>query len=134
MFRSELIRAFWNRSFLFALILGLLSLTQGYFEYIDGPSPSDPGYQDYLASLPPFYNNAYDALIWAEKGVLWFAYPGHQARNGGLAAQAVPIQRVYRSGMYLYQDLIVLREWFFYLFDFNYIGGAVSFINSGFHH
>ncbi|MDH5506977.1 MAG: hypothetical protein OEZ02_07125 [Anaerolineae bacterium] len=75
MFREELTRAFWNRSFVIALALGILSLTQGYLEYIDGPSPSGSGYQDYLSRLPPFYNNAYDALIWAQQGLIGLLAP-----------------------------------------------------------
>lgn len=70
MLREEINRAFLSRSFLFAVFLGLLSLAYGYADYMSGPS--DP---EYLARLPPFYNNAYDAVIWAQKGLIGLIVP-----------------------------------------------------------
>ncbi len=73
MLREELYRAFFSRSFLLAVGLGLLSLGQGLADYMSGPATwGDP---EYLARLPPFYNNAYDAVIWAQGGLIGLVGP-----------------------------------------------------------
>ena len=71
MLREEINRAFLSRSFLFAVALGLLSLAPGLADYMSGP-PRDP---EYLARLPPFYNNAYDAVIWAQSSLIGLIGP-----------------------------------------------------------
>jgi len=67
MLRAELYRAFWNRSFLLALVLGVLSLWYGLSEYSEGPKD--------IPGAHPFNDNAYDAFIWAEEGPLSLLVP-----------------------------------------------------------
>jgi hypothetical protein len=63
MFRAEFIRALRNRSFLLGLFLAFLALGQGITDYVEGTT--DP---EYLKLLPINFNNAYDAVIWAQQG------------------------------------------------------------------
>ncbi|MBI4760795.1 MAG: hypothetical protein ACOYYF_14505 [Chloroflexota bacterium] len=69
MLREEMLRAIRNKSFLLSIALALFSLTHGFADYI-GPAPLRA--PDYIRLLPPFYYNAYDAVIWAE----WFSLFG----------------------------------------------------------
>jgi hypothetical protein len=73
MLREEINRAFNNRSFFLAVVLGVLALTQGLADYMSGPSWW--GDAEYLARLPPYYNNAYDAVIWAQSGLIGLIAP-----------------------------------------------------------
>lgn len=66
MLRAELYRAFWNRSFLLALVLGILLLGYGLFEYSEGPD---------IPGANPFLCNAYDAVIWAQRGPVALLVP-----------------------------------------------------------
>jgi hypothetical protein len=72
MLREEINRALISRSFFYAVILGIIALSQGLSDYMSGPSWGD---SDYLARLPPFYNNAYDAVIWAQSGIIGLIVP-----------------------------------------------------------
>ena len=72
MFREEIVRAFKNRSFVFALSLGLLALAQGSIDYI---FPLEFNSPEYLKLVPPFYNNAYDAVIWSQNGIFSLIIP-----------------------------------------------------------
>lgn len=65
MLREEIVRALKNRSFVFALILGLFALAQGSMDYIFPLKFNSP---EYLKLVPPFFNNAYDAVIWTHQG------------------------------------------------------------------
>lgn len=72
MLREEIIRALKNRSFLFALILGLFALGQGSMDYIFPLKFNSP---EYLKLVPPFFHNAYDAVIWAQTGIFGLIVP-----------------------------------------------------------
>jgi hypothetical protein len=69
MFREEITRAFWNRTFILSVLLAFLALGQGLTDYL---LPNDP---EYLKLLPPNFNNAYDAVIWAQNGLLGLVAP-----------------------------------------------------------
>ena len=66
MLRAELYRAFWNRSFLLALVLGILLLGYGLFEYSEGTD---------IPGANPFLCSAYDAVIWAQAGPVVLLVP-----------------------------------------------------------
>lgn len=67
MLRSELYRAIWNRSLLLAILLGFAALVYGLLEYNQGPHN--------LPGAHPFLYNAYDAVIWAQKGPISLLVP-----------------------------------------------------------
>jgi hypothetical protein len=73
MLREEINRAFISRPFILAVVLGILALAQGLADYMSGPSWW--GDAEYLARLPQNYNNAYDAVIWAQSGLIGLIGP-----------------------------------------------------------
>lgn len=72
MFHEEIIRAFKNRSFTLALVLGFFALGQGGSDYIFPLKFNSP---EYLKLVPPFYNNVYDAVIWSQTGIFSLITP-----------------------------------------------------------
>lgn len=71
MLREEFIRALRSRTLIIAILVGIASFAQGFVDYISGP-PLTP---EYLSRLPPFYDNCYDAFIWAERGLIGLIVP-----------------------------------------------------------
>jgi len=69
MVKMELVRAFISRSFLLALVIGLLSLVYGLADYASGPDPKD------IPGASPFLNNAFDAFVWAENSLFALIAP-----------------------------------------------------------
>lgn len=69
MLREEILRALKNKSFLLSMILALFSLVEGFANYMGPAHLREPSY---VSRLPPFYYNAYDAVIWAR----WFSIFG----------------------------------------------------------
>jgi hypothetical protein len=69
MLREEMLRAIRNKSFLLSIVLAFFSLAHGFADYM---GPTHLRTPDYIRLLPPFYYNAYDAVIWAE----WFSLFG----------------------------------------------------------
>lgn len=66
MLRAELYRAFWNRAFVLAMVVGTLMLAYWLTSYCSiGPLPGDH----------PFVCNAYDAEIWALEGPIGLVAP-----------------------------------------------------------
>ncbi len=69
MLRVEIHRAFTSRYFILSVLLGLLSLAYGLFDYISGPNPTD------MPEASPYLNNAFDAFIWAENSLFLLLAP-----------------------------------------------------------
>lgn len=70
MMREELRRAFWNYGFLIAVGFGVLAFAQGLSDYL---SPKLT--EEVVLQLPPFWNNSYEAFIWAQLGVFGLIAP-----------------------------------------------------------
>jgi hypothetical protein len=71
MFQEETKRAVWNIGFLVAVAIGILAFFQGLSDYVAGPLMT----AEYISRLPAFYNNCYDAFIWAQRGLIGLIAP-----------------------------------------------------------
>lgn len=67
MLRHELSRAFFNRSLLLAFVIGAFSLWYGLSDYNEGRQDSQ--------NISPLLFNAYEAVIWAEQGLISLLVP-----------------------------------------------------------
>ena len=71
MLRAELYRALRSRTFLLAIIIGVVALAFGLYQYasflITNP--------EYASINPPFFYNAYDATIWAQQSIIGLIVP-----------------------------------------------------------
>ena len=71
MLRAELYRALRSRTFLLALMIGVVALAFGLYQYasflITNP--------EYASINPPFFYNAYDATIWAQRSIIGLIVP-----------------------------------------------------------
>ncbi len=113
MLRAELYRAFWNRSFLLALVLGILLLGYGLFEYSEGTD---------IPGANPFLCNAYDAVIWAQAGPVALFVP---------LLAVLPFADSYaldRTGGYLRHVLVrsSYRRYLFAKFVANLLAGGLA--------
>lgn len=66
MIKEELYRAFWNRSLLLSLLLGFALLVYGLSDYCTFPD---------MPGAHQFDCNSYDAVIWAQKGIISLIVP-----------------------------------------------------------
>lgn len=72
MFRAELYRAFRGHSFLVALLLGAAALGFGLYNYGGPIQPPPPGV---ISRYPPFFYNAYDAVVWSQNTIIALLVP-----------------------------------------------------------
>jgi len=57
----------------------------------------------------------------AEDCVFWFEKPRHEADQERVSSQEMEVSRIYRRRVNVYQDFIVCRRGFFYLFELKHI-------------